>query len=53
MICRDKQLIYEEAPQAYKSVESVINCLIQAGLVVPVARLRPVLTLKTRGGKNA
>lgn len=53
VICRDKQLIYEEAPQAYKSVESVINCLIQAGLVVPVARLRPVLTLKTRGGKNA
>lgn len=53
VICRDKQLIYEEAPQAYKSVESVINCLIQAGLVVPVARLHPVLTLKTRGGKNA
>ncbi|WP_213135281.1 RNA ligase RtcB family protein [Citrobacter sp. FP75] len=53
VICRDKQLIYEEAPQAYKSAESVINCLVQAGLVEPVARLRPVLTLKTRGGKSA
>lgn len=53
VICRDKQLIYEEAPQAYKSAESVVNCLVQAGLVEPVARLRPVLTLKTSGGKGA
>lgn len=53
VICRDKQLIYEEAPQAYKSAESVINCLVQAGLVELVARLRPVLTLKTSGGKGA
>lgn len=53
VICRDKQLIYEEAPQAYKSAESVLNCLMDAGLVMPVARLRPVLTLKTSGGKSA
>ncbi|WP_410678504.1 RNA ligase RtcB family protein [Citrobacter europaeus] len=53
VICRDKQLIYEEAPQAYKSAESVVNCLVHAGLVEPVARLRPVLTLKTSGGKGA
>ncbi|QBM21994.1 RNA ligase RtcB family protein [Citrobacter arsenatis] len=53
VICRDKQLIYEEAPQAYKSAESVVNCLVLAGLVEPVARLRPVLTLKTSGGKGA
>ena len=52
VICRDKQLIYEEAPQAYKSVDSVIACLQQAGVVEPVARLRPVLTLKTSGGKH-
>jgi len=53
VICRDKQLIYEEAPQAYKSAESVLSCLAAAGLVHPVARLRPVLTLKTSGGKHA
>ena len=50
VICRDRQLIYEEAPQAYKSVESVLECLVDADLVTPVARLRPVLTLKVSGG---
>lgn len=52
VICRDKQLIFEEAPQAYKSAESVVQCLVQAGLIIPVAKLRPVLTLKTSGGKK-
>lgn len=52
VICRDRQLIYEEAPQAYKSVASVVDCLVQAGLVEPIARLRPLLTLKTSGGKG-
>lgn len=52
VICRDKQLIFEEAPQAYKSAESVVQCLVQAGLIIPVARLRPVLTLKTVEGKR-
>ncbi len=27
VICCDKQLIFEEAPQAYKSAESVVQCL--------------------------
>lgn len=49
MICEDKQLIYEEAPEAYKPVDSVIAPLEQAGLVKVLARLRPVLTYKTRG----
>lgn len=53
VICRDRQLIYEEEPQAYKSVESVLECLVHARLVEPVARLRPLLTLKTSGGKGA
>lgn len=52
VICRDKQLIFEEAPQAYKSAESVVQCLVLAGLIIPVARLRPVLTLKNSGGKK-
>ncbi|MES2888969.1 MAG: RNA ligase RtcB family protein [Pseudomonadota bacterium] len=49
VICNDRQLIYEEAPQAYKSVDSVIEALQGAGLVRLLARTTPVLTYKTRG----
>ncbi|CAJ0706405.1 RNA ligase RtcB family protein [Ralstonia holmesii] len=49
VICEDKQLIYEEAPEAYKPIDSVIAPLVDAGLVKVLARLRPVLTYKTRG----
>lgn len=49
VICQDKALIYEEAPQAYKSVDSVLGSLVGAGLVEVVSRSRPVLTYKTRG----
>jgi release factor H-coupled RctB family protein len=49
VICNDRQLIYEEAPQAYKSVDSVVQALVGAGLVRVLARLKPVLTYKTRG----
>jgi len=49
VICNDRALIYEEAPQAYKSVDSVLGCLVGAGLARVVARSKPVLTYKTRG----
>ena len=49
VICEDRALIYEEAPQAYKKVDSVLDCLLGAGLAEVVARSRPVLTYKTRG----
>ncbi|MBD8495858.1 RNA ligase RtcB family protein [Pseudomonas syringae] len=49
VICEDKALMYEEAPQAYKSIESVIASLAEAGLVTALARLKPVLTYKRRG----
>lgn len=49
VICEDRALIYEEAPQAYKSVDSVLDCLLGAGLASVVARSKPVLTYKTRG----
>jgi len=49
VICNDRQLIYEEAPQAYKSIDSVVQALVGAGLVELLARTRPVLTYKTRG----
>ena len=49
VICNDRALIYEEAPQAYKDVDSVLDCLVGAGLARVVARSKPVLTYKTRG----
>lgn len=49
VICNDRALIYEEAPQAYKNVDSVLDCLVGAGLVRVLARSKPLLTYKTRG----
>lgn len=49
VICNDKQLIYEEAPQAYKDIESIMKTLVGAGLVQLIAKIKPVLTYKTRG----
>ncbi|MGC8113424.1 RNA ligase RtcB family protein [Metapseudomonas otitidis] len=50
VICADRALIYEEAPEAYKAIDSVVGALRDAGLVQVLARLKPVLTYKTRGG---
>lgn len=49
VICNDRQLIDEEAPQAYKNIDSVVQSLVGAGLVELLARTQPVLTYKTRG----
>lgn len=49
VICNDRALIYEEAAQAYKNVDSVLGCLLGAGLASVVYRSKPVLTYKTRG----
>ena len=49
VICNDRALIYEEAPQAYKSVDSVLDSLLEAGLARVIARSKPVMTYKTRG----
>ena len=50
VICKNKDLLYEEAPEAYKSITSVIEAMQMAGLITPVARFKPVLTYKTQGG---
>jgi len=42
---RAERLI-EEAPAAYKDIGAVIDCQVEAGIVAPVARMRPVLTFK-------
>ncbi|MGF7149505.1 release factor H-coupled RctB family protein [Sphingomonas zeicaulis] len=48
VICEDRDLIFEEAPQAYKDIHQVVRDLQQAGLVDPVAMLCPLLTYKVR-----
>ena len=48
VICEDRDLIYEEAPQAYKDIHQVVQDLDRAGLIDLVATLRPLITYKTR-----
>ena len=36
----------EEAPQAYKEVDAVVEVVAQAGIALKVARLRPVVVIK-------
>ena len=48
VICEDKDLLYEEAPQAYKNIKVVIDDLVQEGLAEVLGVLRPVVTYKVR-----
>jgi release factor H-coupled RctB family protein len=48
VICGERDLLYEEAPAAYKNVEAVIQDLVDAGLISVIATFRPLLTYKTR-----
>jgi release factor H-coupled RctB family protein len=48
IICEERDLLYEEAPAAYKNIEAVVGDLVDAGLVTVIATLRPLLTYKTR-----
>jgi len=48
VICEDKALIYEEAPQSYKDIGQVMADLEHFGLVDIIAAFRPLITYKTR-----
>jgi len=48
VICEERDLLYEEAPGAYKNIDDVIQELVAAGLVSVIATFRPLLTYKTR-----
>jgi release factor H-coupled RctB family protein len=48
VICEDRRLIFEEAPDAYKDIGMVIGDLEQTGLIRVIAKLRPLLSYKTR-----
>jgi release factor H-coupled RctB family protein len=47
VICGDRQLLFEEAPTAYKRIEQVIADLAEHGLATPVASTVPLITYKT------
>jgi release factor H-coupled RctB family protein len=48
VICGERDLLYEEAPAAYKNIEAVLEDLADAGLVSVIATFRPLLTYKTK-----
>lgn len=46
VICEDRALMIEEAPQAYKSADNVVSDLEATGVVKRIATLNPLLTFK-------
>jgi release factor H-coupled RctB family protein len=48
VICEDKDLLFEEAPEAYKKIDRVVADLVEVGVCQVVATLSPRLTYKTR-----
>jgi release factor H-coupled RctB family protein len=47
VVCGDRQLLFEEAPTAYKRIEQVIADLVEHHLATPVATTVPLVTYKT------
>jgi release factor H-coupled RctB family protein len=47
VICTDRKLLLEEAPEAYKDIGKVVDDLKSLGLAEVVAVLRPLITFKT------
>jgi release factor H-coupled RctB family protein len=47
VVCGDRQLLFEEAPTAYKRIEQVIADLVDHNLATPVATTVPLVTYKT------
>ena len=47
IVCEDRDLLVEEAPDVYKSIDRVIADLVEFDLARVVATFRPLLTFKT------
>jgi release factor H-coupled RctB family protein len=47
VVCGEDLLAWEEAPEAYKPIDSVVGDLFAAGLARPIAAFRPLVTFKT------
>jgi len=46
LITANRSLVKEEAPQAYKDIDEVVNIVAEAGLARPVARMKPLAVMK-------
>ena len=46
VVCPSRELLYEEAPEAYKNIEDIIDDLKSFGLATPVAQLKPIVNIK-------
>jgi release factor H-coupled RctB family protein len=46
IVCEDRDLILEEAGEAYKDASRVVGDLVQFGLVTHIASMRPLVTFK-------
>jgi release factor H-coupled RctB family protein len=54
VVCGDRQLLFEEAPDAYKRIEQVVGDLVAHALATPIATTVPLVTYKTpdRGARR-
>jgi release factor H-coupled RctB family protein len=48
VICANKDLLFEEAPMAYKDITVVIQDMVDDGVINVIASLKPLITYKTR-----
>jgi release factor H-coupled RctB family protein len=48
VVCGDRQLLFEEAPTAYKRIEQVVGDLVAHELATPIAVTVPLVTYKTK-----
>jgi release factor H-coupled RctB family protein len=48
VICENRDLLFEEAPAAYKAIDQIVADLLEAELIEVWAVLEPVITYKTR-----
>lgn len=46
VICNDYSLLFEEAPEAYKNIDTVIQSLLDFGLISIIATFKPIVTYK-------
>ncbi|MFI6237649.1 RNA ligase RtcB family protein [Micromonospora sp. NPDC050784] len=53
VVCGDRQLLFEEAPTAYKRIEQVIADLVAHQLATPVVSTTPLVTYKTPDLRSA
>lgn len=50
VVCEDRNLLVEEAPDAYKAIDRVIADLVEFGMARVLATFRPLVTFKTARG---